>query len=185
MLTAAVAHEAYIVWWAKVSAFDAAHPDSPIRDREARRLVDVSQPGAAAWLRITPDRTVPHSRPDSATTTTGVERHLGLYLTSGQPGFDAMEAAGHEVTDSDRLGDTAINAKSTNKSPRHNKLNRAVASVRLHICCYKTVTKRLRNRKFSRLRRAPPSKETINGSKSAAGEKKKWHFEGVYRRKCF
>ena len=126
MLTAAVAHEAYIVWWAKVSAFDAAHPDSPIRDREARRLVDVSQPGAAAWLRITPDRTVPHSRPDSATTTTGVERHLGLYLTSGQPGFDAMEAAGHEVTDSDRLGDTAINAKSTNKSPRHNKLNRAV-----------------------------------------------------------
>ena len=126
VLTAAVAHEAYIVWWAKVSAFDAAHPDSPIRDREARRLVDVSQPGAAAWLRITPDRTVPHSRPDSATTTTGVERHLGLYLTSGQPGFDAMEAAGHEVTDSDRLGDTAINAKSTNKSPRHNKLNRAV-----------------------------------------------------------
>ena len=88
VLTAAVAHEAYIVWWAKVSAFDAAHPDSPIRDREARRLVDVSQPGAAAWLRITPDRTVPHRRPDSATTTTGVERHLGLYLTSGQPGFD-------------------------------------------------------------------------------------------------
>ena len=27
VLTAAVAHEAYIVWWAKVSAFDAAHPD--------------------------------------------------------------------------------------------------------------------------------------------------------------
>ena len=112
-----------------VSPFDAAHPDSPIRDREARRLVDVSQPGATAWLRITPDRTVPHSRPDSATTTTGVERHLGLYLTSGQPDFDAMEAAGHEVTDSDRLGDTAINAKSTNKSTRHNKLNRAVRDV--------------------------------------------------------
>ena len=53
----------------------------------------------------------------------GIERRLGLYLTAGAPLFDAREAAGKPVTQSDRLGDTAANEASN--TGRHNRFNRA------------------------------------------------------------
>ena len=118
-----VEHETYLGWWADVVTFDANNTDAEIRDREARRLISVNQEVADKWLSITPDTTVKHSCPRSALTRTAVERRLGVYVSVGQAIYDAKEAAGETVTQSDRLGDTVANSESA--TARHNKFNRA------------------------------------------------------------
>ena len=121
-LMEAVQHGAYLDWWRRVSAFDANNTGATIRDREARRLVSVSQPVADRWVTASPDATVPHSRPRSAVSRTMTERRIGLYLTTAAPYYDALEATGKAVSQSDRLGDSALNSSS--KTGRHNRFNR-------------------------------------------------------------
>jgi hypothetical protein len=105
-------------------AFDAANaPHAAVRDREAARLVSCSQPGAGDWLRRLHDPSVRGSVTHSQAYLIQLQRRLGLYLSALAPTLDAAAAAGHAVTQHDRLGDAIINR--ANHSHRHAEALRA------------------------------------------------------------
>jgi len=122
-LVMAVQHKAFLGLQARVAAFDASNPGAEVRDREARRLVSAAQPLAGTWLTVTPDASLPHTRPRTKADRVAMQRRLGLYLTDARPQCDAMAARGTEVTQGHRLGDAQLNKAS--KTARHNRFNKA------------------------------------------------------------
>jgi hypothetical protein len=115
-------------WVDACGSFDALNRDAVSARREARRGISVSQVGAGQWLQQYSDFNIRGSRMPSPGYRAALQYRSGLEISQLQPLYDAMEARGAHVTQADRLGDTAVNAKGTTTA-RHNRLNRAVKDM--------------------------------------------------------
>jgi len=106
--------------------FDAAATDTIVRHREATRFISASQPGSGSWLNMVPDASLPFARQRSALATIALQRHLGLYISSG---IDAAheEARKKGYDKPDYLGDRFCNSGA--HGPRHNAVLRDVRDV--------------------------------------------------------
>ena len=112
----------------RINAFDAANTDATIKRREAKRFISASQTGAGAFLHVSPDRAIRGSAVTSTTLLSAIQYRAGAYLTVLAPVLDTLEARGKAISQSDRIGDTAIN--SSNATTRHNGVNRCVHNAR-------------------------------------------------------
>ena len=105
-------------------SFDASNPAATVRHREARRVISASQHGSGHFLFVTPDRAIRHSAVRSAALVSSAQYRAGLYISALASPLDAKATRGALVTQSDRLGDIAINASSA--TARHNAANRCI-----------------------------------------------------------
>ena len=112
----------------RVNAFDANNDGATIKRREAKRFVSTSQAGAGAFLRVTGDAAIRGSFVTSPILLSAIQYRAGAYLTAVAPALDERARRGIAVTQSDRLGDTAIN--SSNATTRHNAVNRCIYNAR-------------------------------------------------------
>ena len=121
----------WLSWLDEARTFDAANTDAVTKEREARRVISISQFGSGGWLQITNDTNIRHSKVPSAEMRAAVQYRTGLYASALTGALDERERRGIAVTQADRLGDTAVNTVGT--TTRHNRFNRyafeAVAAV--------------------------------------------------------
>ena len=102
--------------------FDSANSGASIRHREARRTISTSQTGSGLFLLTSPDLSLPATTIVHDKFISACQYRGGLFISRLAPTLDARAARGLVVTQSDRLGDTAINSTST--TARHNAVNR-------------------------------------------------------------
>ena len=102
--------------------FDCANGGASIRHREARRAISTSQTGSGLFLLTSPDLSLPATTIVHDKFVSACQYRAGLYISRLAPTLDARATRGLVVTQSDRLGDTAINSTST--TSRHNAVNR-------------------------------------------------------------
>ena len=99
--------------------FDTANDaDSRAHRREGARLVSYAQTGGNAFHQRHPDDDLKGSKVPSDRFLAKVQYALGLYQTCLAPGCDAAAARGLAVSQSERLGDSALAA--ANHTARHN-----------------------------------------------------------------
>ena len=119
-LSAVLNHHRWLELLDKAHDFDSTAIDTPLDHREATRVISASQFGSGAWLEVTPDASLPFTRPRSGPYTIALQRRFGLYIESARGANQALEAAGKAP---DRLGDAACNEGQ--HSTRHHAVNRA------------------------------------------------------------
>ena len=114
-------HHRWLELLDKAHGFDSTATDTSLDHREATRLISASQFGSGAWLEaVTPDASLPFTRPRSGPYTIALQRRFGLYIESARGENNALEAAGNPP---DWLGDAACNEGQ--HSTRHHAVNRA------------------------------------------------------------
>jgi hypothetical protein len=103
------------------NAFDATNVGATIRHREARRVISASQVGSGLFLLTSPDLSLPATTIAHDAFISTCQYRAGLYISRLASTLDTRAARGLAVTQSDRLGDTAINT--TSSTSRHNGVN--------------------------------------------------------------
>ena len=93
-----------------------------IRHREARRTISTSQTGSGLFLLTSPDLSLPATTIAHDKFLSAAQYRAGLYVSRLAPTLDERASRGLVVTQSDHLGDTAVN--SANATARHNAVNR-------------------------------------------------------------
>ena len=104
------------------NTFDASNAGASIRHREARRTISTSQTGSGLFLLTSPDLSLPATTIAHDKFLSAAQYRAGLYVSRLAPTLDERASRGLVVTQSDRLGDTAVN--SANATARHNAVNR-------------------------------------------------------------
>ena len=78
-----VAHcSSWLEWIAEARDFDAANGGATIPNREARRVISVSQLGSSAWLAVIADRGLRYSRIRSPVFRAALQYRSGLYISA-------------------------------------------------------------------------------------------------------
>ena len=109
-------HDAWLRLFADCRATDVANDaagNTFFFDRECSRLISCSADHSGDWLDVLPTS----ERLQSDKFTVALQRRLGLYISAGDAYFDACEADGWAVGESDRLGDGLAHA--ANHSTAH------------------------------------------------------------------
>ena len=104
------------------NCFDATNAGASIRHREARRTISTAQTGSGLFLLTSPDLSLPATSIAHDSFISACQYRAGLYISRLASTLDARSARGLVVSQSDRLGDTAVN--SINATARHNGVNR-------------------------------------------------------------
>ena len=101
--------------------FDSSNAGATVRHREARRVVSASQAGSGLFLLTSPDLSLPATTIQHDSFVSACQYRAGLYISRLAATLDERARRGVLVTQSDRLGDTAVNTTST--TSRHNRVN--------------------------------------------------------------
>jgi len=109
------------------TAFDLNNVGADVRNREARRIVSAAQPASGADLLVTPDRYIRGSYRSSPGFIASVQYRAGLFISCLTAPLDARAARGDPPSQSDRLGDNAVNG--TNATARHNSVNNVITTA--------------------------------------------------------
>jgi hypothetical protein len=122
-LAAVIHSNSWLLHLDACAEFDSKNTDASVSDRETRRHISASATGSGHWLHVTVDNNVRPSRIDSSHFVSATQYRVGLEISSIAPLLRSRHANGYPVTDSDRLGDSAVN---DNTTARHNATNHAL-----------------------------------------------------------
>ena len=115
-------HAAWLHLLGAAQAFDSNNTlnDTTFVNREATRIISVSQFGSGIWLDVPPDADLPYARQRSGAHAVALQRRSGLYLSAARAAYDSLQQAGETP---DYLGDKLCNGGQHNT--RHHATNRA------------------------------------------------------------
>ena len=97
VLSSVINHAAWLhLLGAAQQAFDSNNTlnDTTFVNREATRIISVSQFGSGIWLDVPPDADLPYARQRSGAHAVALQRRSGLYLSAARAAYDSLQHAG-------------------------------------------------------------------------------------------
>ena len=85
-------HAAWLHLLGAAQAFDSNNTlnDTTFVNREATRIISVSQFGSGIWLDVPPDADLPYARQRSGAHAVALQRRSGLYLSAARAAYDSL-----------------------------------------------------------------------------------------------